>query len=423
METNQYMDMFLDESHEHLQSLNDGLLGLEDNSGDLSILNEIFRNAHTLKGMSATMGYNKIAELTHEMEDVLDMLRKEQLAVSGDIIDTLFKCIDSLEQMINNVANGDPEDLIDVSDLVAKLSALTKGTPPPGAAPATAPATGGGAAPAAAPAAGGTSGGVPVEFSETEKNVITEAEKTGMRGVYLKVTLSESCLLKSARSYMVMNALEELSEVIRTLPPAEDLEQEKFERSFEVILITASEEQAIQDAVMGISEIEKAETTIIDFKAAPAPAPAPINEQKATAPATSTAPATAPTPPPAPKPQAPANAPAKPAAPAPAAGAAAQKKSHAGQSVRVDIEKLDTLMNLMGELVINKVRLEQIGQTHRLSELTETLEQMDRVTTDLQNIVMKVRMVPVSQVFNRFPQNGSRRYKGTQQGNQPDNRG
>ena len=406
METNQYMDMFLDESHEHLQSLNDGLLGLEDNSGDLSILNEIFRNAHTLKGMSATMGYNKIAELTHEMEDVLDMLRKEQLAVSGDIIDTLFKCIDSLEQMINNVANGDPEDLIDVSDLVAKLSALTKGTPPPGAAPAPAA---GGAAPTAAPAAaGGTSGGgVPVEFSETEKSVISEAEKTGMRGIYLKVTLSESCLLKSARSYMVMNALEELSEVIRTIPPAEDLEQEKFERSFEVILITGSEEQAIQDAVMGISEIEKAETTIIDFKAAaPAPAaPAPVPAATpAPAQSAATAPATAPTPAPAPKPQAPANAPAKPAAPAPAAGgAAAQKKSHAGQSVRVDIEKLDTLMNLMGELVINKVRLEQIGQTHRLSELTETLEQMDRVTTDLQNIVMKVRMVPVSQVFNRFP--------------------
>lgn len=398
METNQYMDMFLDESHEHLQSLNDGLLGLEDNSGDLSILNEIFRNAHTLKGMSATMGYNKIAELTHEMEDVLDMLRKEQLAVSGDIIDTLFKCIDSLEQMINNVANGDPEDLIDVSDLVAKLSALTKGTPPPAAAPAPAQ----GAAPTVAPApSGGGSGGVPVELSETEKNVITEAEKTGMRGIYLKVTLSESCLLKSARSYMVMNALEELSEVIRTIPPAEDLEQEKFERSFEVILITASEEQAIQDAVMGISEIEKAETTIIDFKAAPAPAPAPAPTP---APSAATAPATAPTPAPAPKPQAPANAPAKPAAAAPAAGGAgAQKKSHAGQSVRVDIEKLDTLMNLMGELVINKVRLEQIGQTHRLSELTETLEQMDRVTTDLQNIVMKVRMVPVSQVFNRFP--------------------
>ena len=100
METNQYMDMFLDESHEHLQSLNDGLLGLEDNAEDLSILNEIFRNAHTLKGMSATMGYNKIAELTHEMEDVLDMLRKEQLKINSDIIDTLFKCVDSLTPKI-----------------------------------------------------------------------------------------------------------------------------------------------------------------------------------------------------------------------------------------------------------------------------------------------------------------------------------
>ena len=228
-----------------------------------------------------------------------------------------------------------------------------------------------------------------------------------MHGVYLKVTLAETCLLKSARSYMVMNSLEELGEVIRTIPVAEDLEQEAFERSFEVILVTSADEEAIRDAVMNISEIEKAETQIIKFGvAAPAQAPAaaPVVEQKSA----STAAATTPTPAPAPKPSAPANAPTKPAAsggsaPAGGANAANQKKSHAGQSVRVDIDKLDTLMNLMGELVINKVRLEQIGQTHRLSELTETLEQMDRVTTDLQNIVMKVRMVPVSQVFNRFP--------------------
>lgn len=415
METNQYMDMFLDESHEHLQSLNDGLLGLEDNAEDLSILNEIFRNAHTLKGMSATMGYNKIAELTHEMEDVLDMLRKEQLKITSDIIDTLFKCVDSLEQMINNVANGDPEDLIDVSDLVAKLGSILRGEKAPAAAAPTATAAPAASpTPAATPAAetSGVAADIPVEFSETEKNLISEAEKTGMRGVYLKVTLAETCLLKSARSYMVMNSLEELGEVIRTIPVAEDLEQEAFERSFEVILVTSSDEEAIRDAVMNISEIEKAETQIIKFGvAAPAPAPAPaaapVVEQKSA----STAAATAPAPAPAPKPSAPANTPPKPAAsggsapvaPAGGANAANQKKSHAGQSVRVDIDKLDTLMNLMGELVINKVRLEQIGQTHRLSELTETLEQMDRVTTDLQNIVMKVRMVPVSQVFNRFP--------------------
>ena len=401
-ENNQYMDMFLDESHEHLQSLNDGLLGLEDNAEDLSVLNEIFRNAHTLKGMSATMGYNKIAELTHEMEDVLDMLRKEQLKVSEDIIDTLFKCVDSLEQMINNVGNGDPEDLIDVSDLVAKLSSISKpgSAPPPAAAPAaTAPATAPAAAAPAAPAAAATP---LIDLSETEKNVISEAQKGGMHGILLKVTLSESCLLKSARSYMVMNALDELGEVIKSIPPAEDLEQEKFERSFDVVLVTGAEEKAVSDAVMSISEVEKAETSVIDLNAAAAPPPAPAPAAAAPAPAAPAAPA-------APPPQAAATAPkpaaaaAKPAAKPAAAAAGAQKKSHGSQSVRVDIEKLDVLMNLMGELVINKVRLEQIGQTHRLSELTETLEQMDRVTTDLQNIVMKVRMVPVSQVFNRFP--------------------
>ena len=409
--------MFLDESHEHLQSLNDGLLGLEDNAEDLSILNEIFRNAHTLKGMSATMGYNKIAELTHEMEDVLDMLRKEQLAVTGEIIDTLFKCIDSLEQMINNVANGDPEDLIDVSDLVAKLSAILRGeagetgnegsreTGNEGNREAGKQGireTGNeGNRELATDNAGTADAGnvdLPVDLSDTEKKLIKEAQNRGMRGVYLKVILAESCLLKSARSYMVMNSLEELSEVIRTIPPAEDLEQEAFDRSFEVILVTSSDEDAVRDAVLNISEIESADTKVIKFSSGAAPVQAPVSTQKPTAPAT------APTPPPAPKPSAPANKPASAPAPAnPAAQAAAQKKSHAGQSVRVDIEKLDTLMNLMGELVINKVRLEQIGQTHRLSELTETLEQMDRVTTDLQNIVMKVRMVPVSQVFNRFP--------------------
>ncbi len=405
METNQYMEMFLDESHEHLQSLNDGLLGLEDDSSDLSILNEIFRNAHTLKGMSATMGYNKIAELTHEMEDVLDALRKEQIKVREDIIDTLFKCVDSLEQMIDNVANGDPEDLIDVSDLVAKLSAILSGKTVEGgdaAAPAPAAAQPAAAAPSAASA-------IVQELTETEKTVIKEAEKDGMRGIHLTVSLAETCLLKSARSYMVMNALDEIGTVIKSIPPAEDLEQEKFERLFEVILVTAVEESAVVEAVTNISEVEKAETSIIDLNAQPAPAPA-------AAPAPAPAPAAAPAPAPAPAASAPANAPAPaakpPAAKAPAAkgaakppagGGAASKKSHASQSVRVDIDKLDTLMNLMGELVINKVRLEQIGQTHRLSELTETLEQMDRVTTDLQNIVMKVRMVPVSQVFNRFP--------------------
>ena len=376
---NQYMDMFLDESHEHLQSLNEGLLRLEENMEEISVVNDIFRNAHTLKGMSATMGFAKIAELTHEMEDVLDLVRKEQLKLNEDIMDTLFKCLDSLEQMVDSVGNGEAEDVVDVSDLVAKLSSISKGTPPPAAAPAA-----GGAA--AAPAAGDASGGAGSDLGidDIDLDVMKKAKDAGMNVFHVKVTLMESCVLKAARSVMVMHALDEIGDVIKSVPPAEDLEQEKFERSFDIVVATASDAEAVTNAVDTVSEIEDIGVEELDPDALAKPVePAPA----AAAPAAAAA------------------APKKAAAPAKKEGAkaAAPKKQHQSQSVRVDIEKLDTLMNLMGELVINKVRLEQIGQTHRMSDLMETLEQMDRVTGDLQNIVMKVRMVPVSAVFNRFP--------------------
>ena len=376
---NQYMDMFLDESHEHLQSLNEGLLRLEENMEEISVVNDIFRNAHTLKGMSATMGFAKIAELTHEMEDVLDLVRKEQLKLNEDIMDTLFKCLDSLEQMVDSVGNGEAEDVVDVSDLVAKLSSISKGTPPPAAAPA---AGGAAAAPAAGDASGGAGGDLGID--DIDLDVMKKAKDAGMNVFHVKVTLMESCVLKAARSVMVMHALDEIGDVIKSVPPAEDLEQEKFERSFDIVVATASDAEAVTNAVDTVSEIEDIGVEELDPDALAKPAePAPAAATPAAA----------------------AAAPKKAAAPAKKEGAkaAAPKKQHQSQSVRVDIEKLDTLMNLMGELVINKVRLEQIGQTHRMSDLMETLEQMDRVTGDLQNIVMKVRMVPVSAVFNRFP--------------------
>ena len=367
---NQYMDMFLDESHEHLQSLNEGLLSLEENMEEIGVVNDIFRNAHTLKGMSATMGFAKIAELTHEMEDVLDLVRKEQLKLNEDIMDTLFKCLDSLEQMVDSVGNGEAEDVVDVSDLVAKLSSISKGTPAPAAAT---PAAADSAAPAASE--GDSAKSVDLELDDIDLDVMKKAKEAGMNMFHVKVTLMETCVLKAARSVMVMHALDEIGDVIKSIPPAEDLEQEKFERSFDVVIATGGDAQAVQNAVDTVSEIEDVLVEPLD----------PDKVGKSEAPASAAPPA------PAAKKEA-----AKPAA-APA------KKQHQSQSVRVDIEKLDTLMNLMGELVINKVRLEQIGQTHRLSDLMETLEQMDRVTGDLQNIVMKVRMVPVSAVFNRFP--------------------
>ena len=381
METNQYMEMFLEESREHLQSLNDGLLGLENDPEDLSILNEIFRNAHTIKGMSATMGYTKIAELTHDMENVLDLLRKEQLKVTEDIIDKIFKCIDNLEQMIESVGSGGGEDVVDVSDLVAALNAIASGNAPAEAAPA-APAAAPAEAPAAAPAADESA----IEYSDSDKDAISQAKNSGMQVYHLTVSLAETCMLKSARSYMVMNKLDEFGDVIKTVPATEDLEQEKFEHSFDVVIVSDSEQQPIIDAITSISEIAevKVADAFAEISAAAAkpaaPAAAPVQAAAAPVPVKSA--------PPAPKKAAP---------------PATDKKLKSGQSVRVDIEKLDSLLNLVGELVINKVRLEQIGITHRLVELTETLEQMDRVTTDLQSVVMKVRMVPVGQVFNRFP--------------------
>lgn len=386
MDTNQYMEMFLEESREHLQSLNDGLLALENDPEEISVVNDIFRNAHTIKGMSATMGFTKIAELTHDMENVFDLLRTEKMKVNEDIMDTLFKTIDSLEQMIESVGAGGPEDVVDITGFESKLSALASGKPVSEAEPAPAPA----APAAAAPAAAASS----IEYSDTDKDVITEAANGGMHAYHIKVTLSDNCVLKSARSYMVMNALDQLGEVVKSVPPAEDLEQEKFEHSFDVVVVTDSEMKPVEDALLSISEVDSVEIkdAVEELKASEAPAP-------------EAAPAAAPAAPAAnvPAPAAPAAPAAKPSAPPAKKPAADTKKLKSGQSVRVDIEKLDTLMNLMGELVINKVRLEQIGTTHRLTELTETLEQMDRVTTDLQTVVMKVRMVPVGQVFNRFP--------------------
>lgn len=381
METNQYMEMFLDESREHLQSLNDGLLSLENDPEDLSVLNEIFRNAHTLKGMSATMGYTKTAELTHDMENLLDMLRKEQLKVSSEIIDVIFKCVDSLQEMVENIGNGESEDLVDVSDLVRMVNAIAKGE----SVQQEGPEADGGAAAAPAAASGMPEG---CELNDTDMLVIKEAKNSGLIPYWVHVEIADTCLLKSARSYMVMNVLDELGDVIKSIPPAQDLEQEKFDHSFDVCLVTDADAKKVEDGVTVISEISGVKVTEINLEEAPKEAPAPAAAPKPAAQAA--APAAAPA--------------AKPAAKAPANSAKHDKKAHvAGQSVRVDIEKLDTLMNLVGELVTNKVRLEQIGMTHRLTELTETLEQMDRVTTDLQSVVMKVRMVPVSQVFNRFP--------------------
>lgn len=367
MDLNQYMGMFLEESREHLETLNRCVLDLENDPGNLTVLDEIFRSAHTIKGMSATMGFTTIAELTHEMENILDLLRKGELKASRDIIDTIFSCVDTLEQLVESVASGE-ETTIDIKPLQNKLNLLAKGELP---------------GDVSEPVGEIESG---LALSDHETNVVNSAKKQGLQAYEIRVGLRQGCLLKSARAYMVMSALEEFGEIIKSIPIVEELEKENFDLNFQVVIVTGAEPDKIKQTILSISEIETIDIQPINATSSPSETSGDVadNKQMQNQVAGKNEPQLSET--------------------------KITKDNHhshagikSGQSVRVDIEKLDSLLNLVGELVINKTRLEQIGLTHRLTDLVETIEQMDRVTTDLQTVVMKVRMVPVGQVFNRFP--------------------
>lgn len=376
MDMEEYMSMFLDESKENLQNLNDSLLKLENAPDDMALLDEIFRVAHTLKGMSATMGFTSVAELTHEMENVLDKLRKGEMHSNSDIIDILFQCLDTLEGLITSIA--EEGELEDTTELTNKLRGLSSG----------------GAAAASVPSRGETAAAVKTEeadvetddgnLNEFEKEVIMQAYEKGYDSYHIKVILEENCLLKAARVYMVFRELEEMGDIVKSIPEVKTLEDGEFNDNFEVYLVTKVEKDVIEEKVYSVSEVEQVEIHKVALASkGTAAQPEVVNPQPAAvAKEVSKNP---------------------PKGKTPAANNNKAHKAKLSQTVRVDIERLDNLMNLVGELVINRTRLEQIGGKYGLSDLSETLEQVGRISTDLQNLVMKVRMVPIEQVFNRFP--------------------
>ena len=379
MDMSQYLGAFLDETDDNLQKLDDLLLALEKNMVDMDVINEIFRAAHTLKGMAGTMGFNQMMGLTHAMEDRLDAARKGTKPLAEADINLLFSGLDTLQNMVDSIRNGGNDAHIDVSQMVAKLRGEA---PMPSEEPA-APAA------AAEPAAAAAS-----ELSQQEAEWVMEAKDLKMTAFSVHVTLKENCLLKAARAYMAVNRLEELGNLFKTEPSVEGLENEQFDLDFMVYLASSESAEDIKKAVEKISDIASAD--VKEIKAAPAPA-APTEAAAAPAPA-AVAPAA---------PAAAALAPsAAPAAAAPA-GATAQKKENAAkkasQTVRVDIGRLDKLMNLVGELVISRARIERLVQEARLREFDEPLSQLGRISGDIQELVTKLRMVPVSFTFDRFP--------------------
>ncbi|MBQ3642985.1 MAG: chemotaxis protein CheA [Candidatus Riflebacteria bacterium] len=440
IDLSQYMGMYIDGSKENLDLMDKHLLALEQDPSNLEAVGEIFRAAHTLKGMSATMGFEKVAHLTHVMENILDKLRNHQLEVTPPIIDLVFETFDVLRVLINDSIES-TDSGVDLDGIVAKLNAAANGQAAPAAQPAAAPAAAAPTAPVAAPAAQPAGGSADpakaaeladITINEYENQVLLEAANNNNNILLIKVTLVSDCLLKAPRAFMVTRGLEELGfETLKSVPDTKDIEEEKFDLSFKMVVIGPKSEADAKDAIEGISEIEsvliiklspndfKIQSSMVQATPAqpqvsipvpPPPAPTPVAAPVAATPVAAparpaVAPAAAPPPPAQAAPAAPPppNKPAPPAKPPAKPGAKGNAEKHATQTVRVDMRRLDELMNLAGELVINRTRLEEIGTKHKLKDLTEALTRVSQISNTLQNVVMQVRMVPVEQLFERFP--------------------
>ncbi|UDK95834.1 chemotaxis protein CheA [Lysinibacillus sphaericus] len=380
MEVNQYLEMFIEESKEHLQACSEHLLELEKNPDDLAIVGEIFRSAHTLKGMSATMGFEDLADLTHKMENVLDAIRNEKIHVSPEILDIVFESVDHLEEMVMDIANGG-DGKRDVSSTVAQLKRIESGEEALPEVVAT----------VAIPEVPSV-----LEYDSFEQTVITQSAEQGFNAFEISVRLREDCLLKAARVFMVFEILEKDGDVIKSTPSVEKLEDEQFDQQFYVAFVTKESAEDMQKKLMKVSEVDEVNVAKINQEQFSEKQYEANKEVAATATATATTPVEVV--------DTPVEAPAKPA-PAKSTPAKADK-SHApvgNKTIRVNIERLDILMNLFEELVIDRGRLQSIATEVNHGELNETVERMSRVMGDLQTIILTMRMVPVETVFNRFP--------------------
>lgn len=378
MELSQYLSMFIDESKEHLQSLNENLLSLESSPQDISIVHNIFRSAHTLKGMSATMGFEDIAALTHEMENVLDLVRNSKIDMNPFIFDCVFKSLDSLESMVEDIIGGGTGKA-DVSPIVAALRSIVTGDYK--TAQETVAST------VMEPARG-------IEVDEFQFSILKQSIDSGFLVFYIEVSVNENCLLKAARAYMVFDALERMGEIVKATPSVQEIEQEKFDRSFSLYFISKVDQATLEKEILNISEIHSVVIITVDAESLAELSRPRIEVEAARKEIAAAVAATVLVDVEGTPKAAPAVAAVK-----PAAGGAPV----ASRTIRVDIERLDALMNLFSELLIDRVRLEQLASEVKRNDLTETVEHMSRVSSDLQNIVLKLRMVPVDSVFNRFP--------------------
>lgn len=400
MDVSQYLEIFIDETKEHLQSLNEQLLILEKEPDNTDTINEIFRAAHSLKGMAGTMGFKRMQRLTHDMENVFSEIRNGKMTVKANLVDVLFRGLDALENYLSCILETSDEGTEDNEDIINDLNATLH----EGSDEASSPEKP--KEPEKEEAKEENADGEKEKFrnlqvADFEVTAIEKAKKEGQNVFGITVYIQESCILKAARAFLVFKALEELGEIIKSEPTVQDIEDEKFDLDFSVIILTKEDLEKVKKAVSNVSEIKE---VFIDHYTITQKAAADVQGKESSSDAAASQDAG--------KQDAPA---AVQAAEKPQAKVQPKKnenqqktasKPKVNRSVRVDIEKLDVLMNLVSELIIAKNGLISIGTSDeglRDNGFNEQIEYLERVTTNLHESVMKVRMMPIESVVNKFP--------------------
>ena len=381
MDVSQYLEIFIDETKEHLQSLNTQILELEQNPENMDTINEVFRAAHSLKGMAGTMGYKRMQNLTHDMENVFSEVRNGHIKVNASMIDCLFQCLDALDEYLNKIQESGDEGTNENEMLIKDLNAMLNGS--------------GGKAEEKKEETKAEENVTDsskekwkdITLGEAEKHVMSEAAKQGKNIIGLTVYVQESCILKAARAFLVFKALEDLGEIIVSNPSAQDIEDEKFDYDFSIIMVADCDAKKAIAAAGYVSEIQEVVGSIMT----PPVVEEAVEETKAEVKEETVAAVSEPVG-------------AKKETKAPAQ---AEKKGKpvVNRTVRVDIEKLDVLMNLVSELIIAKNSLVSATNAEGAVNVgvNEHIEYLESVTTNLHESVMKVRMVPIESVVNKFP--------------------
>lgn len=382
MDVRQYLEIFIDETKEHLQSLNEQLLILEKEPDNVDTINEIFRAAHSLKGMAGTMGYKRMQRLTHDMENVFSEVRSGNMTISSKLVDVLFKGLDALESYLANIQESTDEGTEDYLAIITDLNNILN------------EATGKGTTTEEVKTqeineVSNVAGKYhTLSIADYEKNAIQKAKSMNLNAFGMTIYIQESCILKAARAFLVFKTLEEYGDVIKSNPEVQDIEDEKFDFDFSLIFLTKESAEKVKTAILNVSEIKDVYIGEIDLPAVKEEIQQEVVQSQNTKTATVEK--------------------QKESSQSKAQTATKQSsKPVVNRSVRVDIEKLDVLMNLVSELIIAKNGLVSISgsdnSTKDDSGFNEQIEYLERVTTNLHESVMKVRMVPIESVLNRFP--------------------